>query len=189
MSSKETATVQIPAEQQQKTRAEEKPVVEKQTKFLESTDDDDETKLLEIQAVAVSAKNDTEVKEIEANETNNKKENTASAEDGADDEKEDAKQLIQLKISTAQFLLNKLPKVKLVNKSNACYMNSLLRCLYSISVFKDEIIELKTSEDSDKALFALKMAFKDMDCTQDIGEEEENDGMLDLAKTRIYNEL
>ena len=67
VSSKETATMQIPAEQQQETRAEEKPIVEKQTKFLESTDDDDETKLLEIQAVAVSAKNDTEVKEIEAN--------------------------------------------------------------------------------------------------------------------------
>ena len=63
------------------------------------------------------AKNDTEVKEIEANDTNNNKENTASVEDGADDEKDDAKQLIQLKISTAQFLLNKLPK--------ACYMNSL----------------------------------------------------------------
>ena len=52
-----------------------------------------------------------------------------------------------------------------------------------------ELIELKASEDRDKVLFVLKKAFEDMDCTQDIGEEMENDGLFDLAKTRIYNEL
>ena len=112
VSSKETATMQIPAEQQQETRAEEKPVVEKQTKFLESTDDDDETKLLEIQAVAVSAKNDTEAKEIEANELiiiRKAQHRPKMAQT--------TRRRIQLKISTAQFLLNKLPK--------ACYMNTL----------------------------------------------------------------
>ena len=52
-----------------------------------------------------------------------------------------------------------------------------------------ELIELKASENGDKVLFVLKKAFEDMDCMQDIGEEMENDGLLDLAKTRIYNAL